>query len=209
MLTARRWLELWQRLGVARGTDGTLADAYAALIARYADSHRHYHTARHIAECLAHFDAVCNRCKRPVEVELALWFHDAIYEPRARDNEAQSAAWALRVLRDAGVASDAAQRVSELILTTRHDALPATPDEQLLVDIDLSILGAAAARFDEYEQQVRSEYGWVPQFLFNRTRLKILETFLARPVIYSTPHFHGLLEKKARENLARSCSALD
>ena len=209
MLTARRWLELWQRLGVARDADNALADTYAALIARYAESHRHYHTTQHIGECLAHFDTSRDTCEHASEVELALWFHDAIYEPRAKDNEAQSAAWALRVMGDAGIASDERERVRALIMKTCHDALPETVDEQVLVDIDLAILGAEPARFDEYERQVRAEYGWVPQFLFNRTRRKILEAFLARPVLYATAHFNGLLEKKARENLARSLTALN
>lgn len=209
MLTARRWLELWQRLGAARRADGALAADFAALTARYAETHRHYHTAQHIAECLAHFDSARAACAHEAEVELALWFHDAIYEPRAKDNEAQSAAWAARVMREAGLSHESAARVHALIMKTCHDALPETADEQVLVDIDLAILGAEATRFDEYEQQVRAEYGWVPQFLFNRTRRKILEGFLARPSIYSTAHFRHQLEKKARENLARSLAALN
>ena len=204
MLTARRWLELWQQLGVARSADSALADAYAALLARYAESHRYYHTAQHIGGCLAHFDGARALCEHPAEVELALWFHDAIYQPRAKDNELQSAHWAQRVMTDAGVGSDACQRVHALIMTTCHDALPQSPDEQVLVDIDLSILGADAARFDEYESQVRAEYGWVPQFLFNRERKKILQGFLAREPLYTTAHFREQLEKKARDNLARS-----
>ncbi|HTE16608.1 MAG TPA: N-methyl-D-aspartate receptor NMDAR2C subunit, partial [Burkholderiales bacterium] len=126
-----------------------------------------------------------------------------------KDNEEKSAAWALRVMRESAIAAGACQRVRELIMKTCHDALPDTPDEQALVDIDLSILGADAARFDEYENQVRAEYGWVPQFLFNRTRRKILESFLARPSIYSTAYFRSRLEKKARENIARSLSVLN
>jgi predicted metal-dependent HD superfamily phosphohydrolase len=206
MLTARRWLELWQQFGVVRGADNALADTYAALIARYAEKHRHYHTAQHIDECLAHFETARALCEHPQEVELALWFHDAIYELRAKDNEALSAQWVLRVMTEAGIGADAGQRVQALIMKTCHDALPQTTDEQVLVDIDLAILGADAARFDEYEQQVRAEYDWVPQFLFNRTRKKILQGFLARTPLYATAHFRQQLEKKAHDNLARSIS---
>jgi len=132
-----------------------------------------------------------------------------VYEPRAKDNEAQSAAWAARVMQEVDLSQASIARVRTLIMKTCHDALPETADEQVLVDIDLAILGADAARFDEYERQVRAEYGWVPQFLFNRTRRKILEGFLARPSIYSTAHFRHQFEKRARENLARSLVALD
>jgi predicted metal-dependent HD superfamily phosphohydrolase len=208
MLMARRWLELWQRLGAERSADGALADEFATLTKRYAEKHRHYHTARHIAECLAHFDGARALCAHDAEVELALWFHDAIYEPRAKDNEEKSAAWAGRVMHGAGLPPDACRRVCALILKTCHDALPETPDEQVLIDIDLAILGADAPRFDAYEREVRAEYGWVPDFIFRRKRREVLQGFLARPSIYSTAHFANRLEKKARENLARSLSAL-
>lgn len=209
MLAARRWLYLWQQIGVCRGADSALADAYAELIARYGESHRHYHTAQHISECLAHFDAIREYCEHAAEVELALWFHDAIYEPLARDNEARSAAWAARVMAGAGIVAVACDRVHALIMKTCHNALPQTPDEQLLVDIDLAILGADMARFDEYEKQVRAEYSRVPALLFRGTRRKILQAFLARPALYASPHFHDLLEIKARINLARAISMLE
>ena len=110
-------------------------------------------------------------------------------------------------MRDAGVSTDAAQRVHDLIMATRHTAVPSGRDEQLLVDIDLSILGAEGARFDEYEQQIRKEYAYVPGFLFRRKRREILKGFLDRSAIYSTPHFHDMLEARARDNLRRVTEA--
>ena len=207
-LSARRWLELWQRLGAPRSADGTLADEFVALKKRYDEKHRHYHGTQHIGECLAHFDSARTLCEHADEVELALWFHDAIYELRAKDNEAQSAAWAERVMRVAGISGAVKQRVHALIMKTCHDALPVTPDEQVLVDIDLAILGAVPLRFDEYETQVRAEYAWVPEFMFKRTRRKILTGFLERPALYATAFFHKKLEAQARVNLARSLAEL-
>jgi len=198
-----RWAALWQRLN-APLPDGL----FEALATQYAEPHRHYHTAQHIAECLVHMDSARSLCTHDTEVELALWFHDAVYEPRAKDNEAQSADWAVRVMCGAGLPANAGERVRALIMKTCHDALPDTPDAQVLVDIDLAILGADTARFDEYERQIRQEYAWVPGFLFRRKRREVLEGFLGRPVIYSTSFFNRTLEKKARENLARALSAL-
>jgi predicted metal-dependent HD superfamily phosphohydrolase len=86
--------------------------------------------------------------------------------------------------------------------------MPGTPDQQLLVDIDLSILGAPQARFDEYERQVRREYAWVDEPIFRSVRSSILKEFLARPSIYSTTSFRDRLENSARENLKRSIAAL-
>jgi predicted metal-dependent HD superfamily phosphohydrolase len=82
-----------------------------------------------------------------------------------------------------------------------------TLDEQLLVDIDLAILGASEARFLEYERQIREEYGFVPGWLFRRKRRAILRSFLKRPRIFSTQHFNASLEQRARANLARAMVA--
>jgi predicted metal-dependent HD superfamily phosphohydrolase len=93
-------------------------------------------------------------------------------------------------------------------MATRHKAVPRGTDAEILVDIDLSILGAAPDRFDEYERQVREEYAWVPDFLFRRERKAILKEFLARPQIFSSTHFRGRYEQQARSNLERSLERL-
>ena len=113
MLTAARWQSLWDGFAAVAP-----AHEFAALTARYAEPHRHYHTAQHINECLAHFDRARSLCEHAPEVELALWFHDAIYEPRAKDNEKKSADWAVRIMRGAGLPGDAQARVRALIMTT-------------------------------------------------------------------------------------------
>jgi len=198
------WSRCWTGLA-ARG-DGH--DVFEKLIESYREPQRKYHTLQHLAECLALFDRYQHLAIHPHEVEIALWFHDAIYEVRAGDNEARSADWARASLRDAGVANEACERVHEHVLATRHAALPIGQDQALLVDIDLSILGAPEARFDEYEAQVRAEYGWVPDFLFKRKRREILAEFLARAVLYSTPALRDALESAARKNLSRSLAGL-
>lgn len=198
------WQRLWEGLGAA-GDGNALADA---LMARYSEPWRKYHTLQHLNECLAHFASATHIAKHPAEVEAALWFHDAVYELRAGDNEEQSALWARAALLEAGVLSDAAERVARLVLATRHQAVPTQPDEQLLVDIDLSILGATVRRFQEYEDQVRAEYSFVPEPTFRVKRAEILQAFLARPRIYNTDYFYAKLEASARFNLANSLAAI-
>lgn len=193
------WCEAWVAVG------GCFSDAlHAELLARYAEPHRAYHSQQHLAECLALFDEFRHLAERPAETEIALWFHDAIYDVHRHDNEVRSADWARDALLDAGVAVDAADRVEALVLATRHSAAPATPDEQLLVDIDLAILGAAPARFAEYEAQIRVEYGHVPVAVFNEKRGAILAGFLARPVLFATEALRKRFEAPARQNLQRA-----
>lgn len=198
------WQRVWEGLGAVG--DGTALAG--ALVARYSEPWRKYHTLQHLNECLAQFASVAHLAKHPAEVEAALWFHDAVYELRAGDNEEQSALWAKAALLEADVLSPAAERVARLVLATKHTAVPTHPDEQLLVDIDLSILGATVRRFQEYEDQVRAEYSFVPEPTFRIKRAEILQTFLARPRIYSTDFFHAKLEASARINLANSLAAI-
>jgi predicted metal-dependent HD superfamily phosphohydrolase len=194
----------WQRCASALAARLAASAVFDELVARYSELHRKYHTVQHLGECLAHFDAVRLLAKQPAEIEMALWFHDAIYDTQRHDNEEKSADWAREVLLAHGAAAAAAQRVHDLVMATRHTALPADPDEQLLVDIDLSILGAGPDRFAEYEQQIRDEYAFVPAPLFRQKRGEILQAFLDRPVIYSTAHFRETLEARARENLRKA-----
>lgn len=191
----------WQRAWAAIGARGDGAAVFTQLLARYSEAHRHYHTLQHLTECLGHFEAAAVRVNRTGELEMALWFHDAVYELRALDNEQRSADWAQTALRSAGVPTAAAARVHALVLITRHDALPQLPDEQLLVDIDLSILGAPPERFAQYERQIRQEYSWVPEALFKSKRREILAMFLARQPMYNTIYFQNRLGAQARENL--------
>ena len=111
----------------------------------------------------------------------------------------------------AGADSDTAQRVHDLVMATQHDApaaLGSSLDAQLLVDIDLSILGSPAERFERYDQDVRKEYAWVPGFRYQEARAQVLQSFLDRPRLYHGEHAVALLEAQARINLAAALSRL-
>jgi predicted metal-dependent HD superfamily phosphohydrolase len=162
---------------------------------------------QHLGECLGWFEREKALAERPGEVALALWFHDAIYDVHAHDNEALSAEWARTALLAAGANAEAAGRVHALVMATRHDAVPEGRDAELLIDIDLSILGAERLRFDEYERQVHAEYAFVPDEVRLPRRRAILQRFLDREAIYATPRMHALLEARARTNLQRSIAA--
>ena len=190
------WQRAWGDLDL-----GAPDDLHQQLVAAYREPHRHYHSLQHLQECLAHFESARELANHPSEVELALWFHDAIYDPRAKDNEQRSADWVVAELTRRGVCFASAQRVHALIMATCHTATPSEPDQQLLVDIDLSILGASPARFAEYNTQVGAEYGWVEIGLYQTKRKAILKGFLARPAIYSTAFFKERYEQQARANL--------
>ena len=178
------------------------------LITAYTEPQRHYHTLQHLAECIGHFDAAKALAMHPGEVEIALWFHDAVYDPQGKGNEQRSADWAMQALRESGADGDVTRRVEGLVMATCHDATPTAPDQQLIVDIDLAILGAPPQRFAEYDRQVRDEYRWVPDLLYRMKRKEILQGFLGRKVLFNTPEFSARFEQLARENLRSAIESL-
>ena len=192
-----RWGELWSSLGVTSVPSNVFADLTTA----YSSPTRYYHTLTHIKDCLHVFDEGKGLAARPNEVELAIWFHDAIYDTKATDNEQKSADWSHRVITEAGLDSTVAERVDKLILATLHTEITTEFDAQLLVDVDLSILGAEPTKFWEYEQNIRKEYEWVPLPIYNQKRGEILQRFLQRPKIFQIELYRKLYEAQARENL--------
>jgi predicted metal-dependent HD superfamily phosphohydrolase len=176
-LAAERWRETWQLLRLPAPT-APLAEA----LARHREAHRAYHDLRHVMECLGHAAAVRSLLAHPACVELALWFHDSMYDPRAGDNEARSAELAGRLL--SGLTPDeVVAHARELILATRHPSRPQAADARFVVDIDLSILGSAPESFVAYERAIRREYRWVPAPLYRRERRRVLRSLLdLRPI---------------------------
>ncbi len=192
-----RFLQLLQSLQCIQSSEW-----FAELIAAYQQPQRHYHTLEHLSECLSHFDRYRKDAVQPAEVEYALWFHDAVYELHATDNEQRSAQWAVQILQDSGIAQSVQQRVRRLILATQHGAVvPQTADEKLVVDIDLSIFATSATRFAAYQQQIRTEYQTVPDVLYYQKRLAVLKHFLIQQPLYHTPSIRADLEATARFNL--------
>jgi predicted metal-dependent HD superfamily phosphohydrolase len=195
---------LWSRLKAS----GNAQQILGKLTALYTQPHRAYHNLDHILNMQRELERGRVLCAHPDEVEFAIWLHDAIYDPKAKDNEEQSAELAVEILNGAQVGADIGQRVRALILATKHAAAPSDPDACVLVDADLSILGKPAAEFDAYETAIRKEYAWVPDDQFRTGRSAILRHFLARPRIFSTAPFFEAYEQPARANLARSIKAL-
>ncbi len=204
--------ELRERFDAAlRGVGAAGGDPAAVwdeLVALHGEARRHYHTLAHVEACLTWLDWYAGLAARPAEVALALFFHDAIYDPRAYDNEAKSAALARERLAELGVPAAAIERIGHGIeATAHHDATHG--DAQLLVDLDLTILGARPAVFDDFEARIRREYAHVPPARFATGRRTVLERLAARSPIYRTPPLAAQLEEQARANLDRRISELE
>lgn len=192
-----RWMGLWSRIGAK----GNGRPVWSELVERYSEPHRAYHTLEHLGHCLIEWDLAEPTVRDSDEVELAIWFHDSVYDVRANDNELRSAGLADRCLEKAGLPDDLRARVRRLILATQHAAAAETEAAAWLVDVDLAILGQPRDRYARFEKEIRIEYQWVSEVEFRAGRSAVLRRFLDRPSIYATDSFRGRYEAHARDNL--------
>lgn len=185
------------------------ARVFAQVLAGWSEPQRAYHTPQHLLEALTLLDAWSGDGDWPVPVALALFFHDLVYDPRRADNEEMSARRAREMLAPLQLPQAQIEAVVRLIDITRHAARPRAEDEKLMVDIDLAILGAAPERYAQYQRQVRQEYAHVPEALFTRGRLAVLEAFLqARPALFHTARGRRAFDAAAARNLTAEVAQL-
>lgn len=204
---------LMQALTAAGATPpGTAIDMAAEqLAAHYGEPVRAYHNDRHIRD-LCNGLAECDECTRlKPALQLAILYHDVIYNPRRADNETASAAFAVSALSALGVARPIVSRTADLIRATQHGVAALDPSDSecaLLLDLDLAILGAPVDAYRTYTAAIRQEYAHVPEPQFRAGRSRVLQIFLAMPAIYRTPRCSARYEAQARVNLDAEHAAL-
>ncbi len=172
------------------------------LLDRWAEPHRCYHTTQHLREMLGALDLVSAGAEVPVAVRCGAYWHDAVYEPTAPDNEQRSAALAGAALSRLGLAPQVIRDVTRLILlTTSHAPAPDDMPGALLCDADLAVLAATAERYTAYAAGVRAEYAHLSDEAFRRGRVAVLAALLDRPQLFNTVEGHRRWESAARDNL--------
>lgn len=200
----QRFTRLWIELAAV----GNPAPVASELLARWSEPRRHYHTIAHLDHCLAGLDRHATLAEDVAVVEAALWFHDAVYDPRANDNELLSAALARNVFTRANVSPHRIDLIEQLILGTRTHESDGSPDNALLLDLDLAVLGSEPDAYARYAGAIRLEYDWVPESTYRQKRAGVLDRFLKRPALYLTKPFHRLYESRARQNIADEIARL-
>ena len=183
----------------------------ADLLRRWREPHRRYHTADHLRATL---DAV-RELPAPADldtgaVDLAVWFHDAVYAGRPGDDEEASAVLAERLLPGLHQPPHRVAEVARLVrLTARHDPTPDDVAGQLLCDADLAILAAPDSRYRAYADAVREEYAHVPDAVFRAARAQVLRGLLERPgALYRTDAARRLWQARALGNVRAELRSL-
>ncbi len=177
-------------------------NVYELLSQAYTEPQRYYHTQQHIVECLAHFDKIQHLLHDPLAVEIAIWFHDLVYDPKASDNELQSAELMKQVCQRF-LSKVQLEKVYTWIMETQKHQASTDTDLNYLLDIDLAILGSDSNRFAEYEQQIQFEYAWVEPNTYQVKRKQVLKQFDQMNPIFQTIYFQQRFEKQAKINLKK------
>ncbi|MFP3991672.1 hypothetical protein U9R90_30225 [Streptomyces sp. E11-3] len=195
----RRWTETLRALSDTPDIPQRYADA---LLARWSEPQRHYHTPEHLTAVLDHIDVLADHATDPELVRLAAWFHDAVYRPDRSENEERSAQLAERALTEAGLTETHISEVTRLVrLTITHDPSDGDRNGEVLCDADLAILASPPDAYAAYAAAVRKEYAFVPDDAFREGRAGILRQLLALPRLFRTPYGAEQWEDQARHNL--------
>lgn len=203
---SRRWLKLAASLRVDKEAARRV---FAGMATRYDGDGRYYHILTHVGDLLNTAGEMRDLAQDYRTVQLAIWFHDVIYDPRGKDNEVKSAAYARHALRELGMPERVISRVSDLILkTVTHVSENEDSDALILLDADLAPLGADKEVFARQSQALRLEFGWIPEDEYKASRVRILSGFLGRERIYQTDRLYESLEAKARSNLSQAIAEL-
>ncbi|MFD3547955.1 hypothetical protein ACFWUW_20545 [Streptomyces sp. NPDC058655] len=202
-----RWRATTAAAGAPVGRD---PEPYAdRLLAAWAEPQRRYHSTAHLADVLARIDLLAPHAADPAAVELAAWFHDAVYRPDRSENEERSAAMAERALPELGIGADRTAEVARLVrLTVTHDPAPGDTNGETLCDADLAVLAGDGPAYAAYAAAVRAEYGFVPDEAFRAGRADVLRGLLDLPRLFRTPYGAAHWEAPARANLAAELAGL-
>ena len=184
-------------------------ELFKKIAEEYQAETREYHNFEHIEKMLFFLQAYEQEIKDATGVKLAAYFHDIVYDTKAKNNEEQSAQYAQNYLTRLAILEDVASHILALILATaKHEVVENDTDSAIFLDADLAILGSSEEEYDKYAAKIRKEYSWVPDDQYRIGRKKVLQGFLNRPKIYFTERVGKELEQQARANIEREIARL-
>ena len=194
--------EYWNAI-ILKYTDELYADElFSNILQHYSEKDRHYHNLTHIQKMLDFSFLHADKIQDIETLQLAIFYHDIIYNSMSKNNETDSAALAVEQLSSTNFPKEKIRLVEQFIVSTqKHFLLIAHSDLDYFLDFDLAILGTERTVYEDYAEKIRKEYKWVPSFLYNKNRKKVLQHFLEREHIYFTATFRNQYEIIARENL--------
>src|SRR5688572_7199570 len=190
-------------------SDQSLTDGlWKEIKSNYSNSRRYYHNLAHLDNLTGQLSSVKNQIEDWQTLIFSVAYHDIIYNPLKKDNEEKSAGLAYDRLTQLGSPTDQKEKCRQQILSTRMHEPSDNLDTNFLTDADLSILGADKDSYSKYARQVRKEYKYFPDFLYNPGRKKVLKKFLEMGNIFKTKYFRDKYEEQAKTNISDELKSL-
>ncbi|WP_103069737.1 HD domain-containing protein [Aquimarina sediminis] len=174
----------------------------------HSQKNRHYHNLSHLENLFQNLIMVQDKIKDWDIVLFALFYHDYVYNARKQNNEEKSAQKAVEVLNSLSIDKNRVALCSDIILATKGHHISENQDVNYFTDADLSILGSDWKYYEAYFKNVRKEYKYYPDFIYNNGRIKVLNHFIDMPAIFKTNYFNQNLEVKAKRNLQQEIDLL-
>jgi predicted metal-dependent HD superfamily phosphohydrolase len=212
---AQRLCQRFEVLTMSFDTSAHISQSWGnTLVGRYSEPHRHYHTISHVGAMIACLDAQQVNIKDSAAVELAIFFHDWIYEPQSGSNETESVLAFQDYATEIRLDKDLRDKVVRLVeATVKHGVLEHIPydergDMELFLDFDMEVLSREWEEYTIYADQIRKEYSCFTDQEYGSGRTKVLQSFLQKKRIYFSDSFHVDKEESARRNLTREIAVL-
>jgi predicted metal-dependent HD superfamily phosphohydrolase len=214
--------ETW--LGVTEGLGVTLESAefwMERLWSMHTEQGRHYHTAVHLEEMIHYFtllkeDGFLKSMTRDDEctIFLAIFFHDAIYNPKSPSNEEDSALLFQEFAEQVKLTESHESIISNVhsyILATKQHSVSSDNSEcmALFLDLDMAVLGKQDAAYQAYAALIRKEYSFVEGSEYCCKRAEILTRFLTHERIFGTELLRQVFEEQARRNIGQEIADLN
>ena len=188
-----------------------IIDTFDKILTFYNSLGRYYHNLSHIGDMLTEAKKFIGMIDDYDSILFAIWFHDIIYDTKRSDNEEKSSEFAEKFLKNINYDVEKKKKVINLILKTRnhsHIDLNEDYDVKVFLDLDLLILGTNDELYRKYAENVRKEYSFVPDKIYVKERIKLLETFLNQEYIFKIERFRKQFEQMARKNIKSEINTL-
>lgn len=184
-------------------------EGFDTILTHYSEPHRYYHNLDHVQSLLVFMEEYNHLIKDLEALQLAVFFHDIIYDVQRSDNEEQSALAAIEFLQQTSYPAEKTALVADYIRATKTHVNPGgDSDLDCFLDFDLFILSGPERMYEQYAKSIRKEYAVYPDSVYIPGRKKVLQHFLDQPSIYRSAGFKERFDTAAKGNMQRELEKL-
>ena len=137
--------------------------------------------------------------KDEYKLELAIWFHDIVYDSTRTDNEKLSANNFKSFGNIIGLKNKHIKEICNLILVTKHNDTVKTESEKIICDLDLREFTSIRSKLNS--EEVRKEFVHLSDEEFYKGRADFLRKMINKKYIYSTDLYRNSLEELAKHRI--------